>query len=237
MRVLAAVAVAVAAIGDLPVLCCNAFNIQQQRGHDNYSYRHHHRKMRSHHHQHQLQVAANNALEGIGMPSTPGWESGRLNRLTEWADSAKPNRPIICEYIPKGQWLWRKWNGTVLKATWKSVVFAMLAGLALDFIARGGSLSSYKKLSWDMAAVPSATDPMIKRLSMIGKVWEYHLTLSTFILTFFLSHAFSYWQKVYNTTRMIQGRINGELVCLFVGLLLCLFHYSLLDDSIAHHIK
>ena len=53
------------------------------------------------------------------------------------------------------------------------------------------------------------TNPKL-RVSDVTKVWEYQLTLSTFILTFFLSQAFSYWQKVYNTTRMIQGRINGE---------------------------
>ena len=62
-------------------------------------------------------AANNNALEGIGAPSNPGWESGRLNRLTEWADSSAPNRPIICEYDPKGRWLWRKWRGT-LSITW-----------------------------------------------------------------------------------------------------------------------
>lgn len=56
--------------------------------------------------------------------------------------------------------------------------------------------------------IPGESSPFIKRLAAVTKVWEYQLTLSTFILTFFLSHAFSYWQKVYNTTRMIQGRIN-----------------------------
>ena len=153
-----------------------------------------------------ISAANNNALEGIGSPSNPGWESGRLNRLTKWADSSVPNRPIICEYNPKGSWLWRKWTGTVLKATWRSVLGIMFAGLALDFVARDYSLPY--PLSWDIVAIPGETTPFIKRLAAVTKVWEYQLTLSTFILTFFLSHAFSYWQKVYNTTRMIQGRIN-----------------------------
>ena len=47
--------------------------------------------------------------------------------------------------------------------------------------------------------------------------WEYQLTVTTFILTFFLSHAYSYWQKVYNTTRMIQGRINDFCMLLVIG--------------------
>lgn len=39
-------------------------------------------------------------------------------------------------------------------------------------------------------------------------MWQYHLTLATFILTFFLGHAYGYWQKIYDTCRMIQGRMN-----------------------------
>lgn len=155
-----------------------------------------------------LSAAATNAISGGGRPSNPGWESSRLNRLTEWADEVQPNRPIICEYQPQGIWLWKKWNGTVLKATWRSVLFAMLTGLAIDFVARGHSWSNYK--SWNHIPAVDTTTRLIKRLSAVTKVWEYQLTLSTFILTFFLSQAFSYWQKVYNTTRMIQGRINGE---------------------------
>ena len=121
-------------------------------------------------------AANNNALEGIGAPSNPGWESGRLNRLTEWADSSAPNRPIICEYDPKGRWLWRKWRGTVLKATWGSVVTIMLAGLALDFVARGYRLPY--PLSWDIVAIPGESTPFIKRLAAVTKVWEYQLSLS-----------------------------------------------------------
>ena len=103
-----------------------------------------------------------------------------------------------------------EWHGSQ-EATWKSVVFSMLTGFIIDYTARGSSLSKYR-LSWDiLSEVPTENTPfLIKNLSAVTKVWEYQLTLSTFILTFFLSQAFSYWQKVYNTTRMIQGRINGE---------------------------
>lgn len=48
-------------------------------------------------------------------------------------------------------------------------------------------------------------------------MWEYQLTVTTFILTFFLSHAYGYWQKVYNTTRGIQGRINDFCMLLVIG--------------------
>ena len=158
-----------------------------------------------------LHLVGNNAIEGKGKPSNPGWGAGRLNRLTEWADSSQPNRPIICEYNPQGRWLWTRWRGTVLKATWKSVVFVMLLGLSLDYIARGCTLANYK-LSWELLKPPSTTT-----YTAVGKVWEYQLTLSTFILTFFLSHAFQYWNKVYSTTRIIQGRINDFCMLLTMG--------------------
>lgn len=149
-------------------------------------------------------------LEGMGMPSNPGlgW-SGRLNRLTKWTEEKKPNRPIIRLYEPSGLWLWRQWKGTVLKSTWRSVFLAMSAGLALSFFfsSRGRSMFS----------LPTATDPLIQCLAGLNKIFKYHLTLATFILTFFLSQAFSYWQKVYNTTRAIQGRINDFCMLLSMG--------------------
>eukprot|EP00977_Amphora_coffeiformis_P002368 scaffold443_cov177-Amphora_coffeaeformis.AAC.15 len=164
---------------------------------------------------------ARHVLQGLGVPSHPGWKSGRLNRLTDWADNQQANRPIVCEYHPSGAWLWLKWRGTVLKATWKSLALTMLISLAIDFVVRGGGsisgLKSYLHPSWSMLSIPSAEDPCILRLSGIKKLWEYQLTLATFILTFFLSQAFAYWQKVYNTTRMIQGRINDFCMLLNMG--------------------
>ena len=78
-------------------------------------------------------------------------------------------------------------------------------------------MAPYLRPSWSLLAVPDASAEWIQRLSGMKKLWEYQLTLATFILTFFLSQAFAYWQKVYNTTRMIQGRINDFCMLLNVG--------------------
>ena len=153
----------------------------------------------------------------MGVPSHPGWKSGRLNRLTDWADNQQANRPIICEYQASGRWLWLKWKGTVLRATWKSVVLAMMVSLGIDFVVRGATWEPYLHPTWSLLSVPPAKDELILRLSGMKKLWEYQLTLATFILTFFLSQAFAYWQKVYNTTRMIQGRINDFCMLLNMG--------------------
>ena len=62
-----------------------------------------------------------------GMPSTPGWESGRLDELTDWATSDRANQPVMCEYRSEGGWLWSKWRGTVLQM----VLVPVLASMSL----------------------------------------------------------------------------------------------------------
>lgn len=156
-------------------------------------------------------IKSNNLLEGIGMPSNPGWSRGRLDRLTEWAGSNQPNRPVICEYEPSGFWLWFKWRGTVLKMTKVSVWLSMMVGLGVDLFCRRSIATK-----WSLVQVPPATEPLIQSLVGLDKLWEYQLTLATFILTFFLSQAYNYWQKVYDTCRKIQGRIND--LCLLMTL-------------------
>ena len=140
-----------------------------------------------------------------GAPSYPSWTSPvtRLDRVSQWADSQRPNRPVICEYYPSGWWLWTRWKGTVLKLIFKSILLSVGTTVALDIFARHMS-----QTSWSLLAVPPATEPFIQALTGFEKLWAYHLTLCSFIVTFFTSQAFAYWQKVYGTTRMIQGRIN-----------------------------
>jgi hypothetical protein len=151
-------------------------------------------------------------LEGLGLPSNPGWRSGRLNKLTEWADSKTANRQIVCEYEPSGFWLWKKWQGTVLKMTLRSCLILMGVGCILDWTTR-----KYCGSSWGLLSVPPSTEPLIQSLYGLKKLWEYQLTVATFILTFFLSHAYGYWQVIYGTTRRIQGRINDFCMLLVMG--------------------
>ena len=144
-----------------------------------------------------------------GMPSTPGWPVGRLNDLTNWAVSDTANRPIICEYRPDPIWLWTKWRGTVLSITVVPVLLAMSLGVANDFTAH--ALSSD---TWPLLGVPPASSSYIQQLLGLNAVWDYQLTLCTFILTFFTSQAYGHWRQVYFTTRAIQGRIND--ICLLL---------------------
>lgn len=145
-----------------------------------------------------------------GQPSAAGWKNpSQLDRLTEWVTCDEANRPIICEYDPDATWLWTKWSGTVLSITYIPVILNMSLGIAVD---RYVHLVS--DLSWSFISVPPSNEPLIQELVGMKGLWEYQLTLCTFILAFFTSQAYSFWRSVYFTTRAIQGRIND--VCLLV---------------------
>lgn len=133
-----------------------------------------------------------------GRPSSPGWKSGQLDRLTDWAVSDEANRDIICEYQPDGLWLWSKWRGTVLKL----VIVPVLLNTCLC-----ATIVVYGE-------VHLGDDLIQNLLEAMNKFWEYQLTLTTFILTFFTAEAYKHWKSVYFTTRAIQGRIND--ICLLV---------------------
>jgi hypothetical protein len=147
-----------------------------------------------------------------GMPSSPGWKKGQLNRLTDWAMSDEANRAVIDEYDPDGLWLWTKWHGTVLSLTFIPVLLSICLCATVDVVVHSFSTSP----PWPLLSIPPANDPIIGQLQGINKMWEYQLTLATFILTFFTADAYKHWQSVYFTTRAIQGRIND--ICLLVTL-------------------
>jgi len=158
-------------------------------------------------------------LEGIskyilnGKPSNPGWKSSNaVDELTEWAISNEANRPIICEYEPDGLWLWSKWRGTALSITYIPVLINLALGIGVDRWVHWNSEST-----WALLAVPPESDPLIQQLVGMKILWEYQLTLCTFILAFFTSQAYTHWQNVYFTTRKIQGRINDMCMLLTIA--------------------
>lgn len=105
-----------------------------------------------------ISMSSRQSLEGMGSPSSPGWQNERLNRLTEWAGSRETNRPITCEHQPNDMWLWTRWRGTILSMTWKPVLLSMIAGLAVDLLARN-RLSA----NWGFFTVPP--EPFISKFA------------------------------------------------------------------------
>jgi len=148
-----------------------------------------------------------------GQPSYPAWKTKRkrkqLYEMTEWATSDEANHPILCEYEPDAFWLWSRWRGTALSMTYQPIIFNILIGIVVNWF-----VHSHTATSWSFFSVPPADDPLIQELAGFKTLWEYQLTLCTFILAFFTSQAYAYWRAVYFTTRAIQGRIND--ICLII---------------------
>jgi len=100
----------------------------------------------------------------------------------------------------------------VLSITLVPVLVSMGFGVAIDLAARFGC-----DAAWPLLAVPPPEEELIQALNGINTLWEYQLTLSTFILTFFTQQAYAYWRGVYFTTRAIQGRINDACMIVVMG--------------------
>lgn len=122
------------------------------------------------------------------------------------------DKPIIAQFKTDGIWLWRQWKGTVLETTWKPALLNMAMGVALTFFVRrsAGALG----VTWPLGAVPPSDLFWIQRLSSLGVMWGYQLTLATFILTFFLGQAYSFWRSQFSLARAIQGRLQ-QIALLF----------------------
>ncbi|CAJ1966016.1 unnamed protein product [Cylindrotheca closterium] len=147
-----------------------------------------------------------------GLPSTPGWKGGQLDRLTDWAVNDEANRPVICEYEPEGTYLWSKWKGTVLQLIYPAVIFNTFVGILVAYSAR-----EFADSTWPLFAIPPQDDYLIQQLHGFNLIWSYQVTLTTFILTFFTSEAYKHWKDVYFATRRIQGRINDICMLVTIG--------------------
>mmetsp|Transcript_2797 Transcript_2797/g.4526 ORF Transcript_2797/g.4526 Transcript_2797/m.4526 type:complete len:495 (+) Transcript_2797:41-1525(+) len=148
-----------------------------------------------------------------GLPSSPFWKKQQLKKLASWAINDEANRPIIGEYEPDAFWLWSRWKGTVLSMTIVPVLLSMCIGVGVDFAVH----SLVSESDWPAFSVPPADAPLVQQLEGLNSLWEYQVTLTTFILTFFTTEAYKFWRTVYSTTRAIQGRINDICMLITIG--------------------
>lgn len=109
-------------------------------------------------------------------------------------------------------WLWKRWNGTVLQHSYRTVCLMMAISLVFIFITR-----RITDPTWHLGLSPDKAHPFIARLEIIRKLWSYQMSLTTFILTFFVNQAFSFWQEVHGIARRIQGRLNDFHLLLAVS--------------------
>ena len=95
--------------------------------------------------------------------------------------------PLIDQYEPEPSWLWRQWHHTVIPETWLTMVVVMSLATVGLIIFRG-----LGHVTWPPFAVPDKDHPAIARLHGLTIMWNYQLTLTTFVTSFFVSEAFKF---------------------------------------------
>jgi Bestrophin, RFP-TM, chloride channel len=73
---------------------------------------------------------------------------------------------------------------------------------------------SFGHPTWKLGHAPHEEHPWIRHLTMIQDIWKYQMTFTTFILTFYVNQAYSFFQETHVTMRTIQGRINDFMLLL-----------------------
>ena len=114
---------------------------------------------------------------------------------------------IIRQFKPSRRWLWGRWHGTIFQQAWKVAVAIMLVSAC--FVA---AVRFFCHPTWHLGQIPDPTFPLISRLVPLANLWNYLMTITTFILTFFLSQAYTLWRNVYDSTRRIQGRNLAKIL-------------------------
>jgi len=95
---------------------------------------------------------------------------------------------VITPYKPQRIWLWRQWTGTIWQHGYKHCLFMMIYSSGV------------------FAACHYLEDNRLEgTLVTVAQGFKYLMTLSFFILTFFLNQSYGLWRDVYNTCRGLQG--------------------------------
>ena len=112
-------------------------------------------------------------------------------------------------------WIYKRWHGTVLKLTWVPALVNTAVALLLIWCFRSGigigigvstSTLNWNPLwpQWAHFTTPAPNHPVIMRMAPLYLMWTTLSTLTTFILTFFLTESFSYWRRTLCEVRRLQ---------------------------------
>ena len=99
----------------------------------------------------------------------------RTTRTHGWA-------PVIPQYKRSMKWAWGQWEFTITERLWKIACNRMLVPLALLLVTHWLD----PRLNWwNVPAAHRFSPPLLA----IANGWNYLLTLTTFVTTFFVSHS------------------------------------------------
>lgn len=112
---------------------------------------------------------------------------------------------IIQRYRPEPTWLWRQWFGTVIYSAWPRAFINMAWATAFCFFVRHRTHGDF-----NVWALDDLTDNLfVARFKIADKIWLTLMSLTTFLLTFFVGQSYSFWRSFHDVGRAIQGRLNN----------------------------
>jgi len=100
--------------------------------------------------------------------------------------------------------LYRSWRGTALKLTWRSILLNTVFAACISTFVQASLQVPLGTATVSQVMIPRPDHPIVATLAPLYLIWTHHVTLTTFILTFFVSESFSYWRRTLCVSRKIQ---------------------------------
>jgi hypothetical protein len=107
-------------------------------------------------------------------------------------------QPIILQWSPQRKSIWSRWKGTVWQTTALPTFCLSCLSLALCLTAKQGFGMPFN----------ANAGRFFLALQRLDRLWQMHLTVVTFILSFYLNTAKTLFDSVLVATRQVQGRLN-----------------------------
>ena len=116
----------------------------------------------------------------------------------------KSPKSVTQPFQPSALYLWRQWKGTIIETTWRPALASVLAGVTLSPAVR-----CFAAPTWAPFTAPDARHPLIAKLIPLAGVWDKILTLTTFVVTFFVGQSLSFWRTTVGFVRARPGSNLG----------------------------
>ena len=116
---------------------------------------------------------------------------------------------IIHRYRPERSWLWKQFYSTVLYHSWKNALLHMaITALFCSWMRHVTSSSEDWNILKTFQQGVIMSHRLVQHLAVLDKIWKNMMSLTTFLLTFFVGQAYGLWRQIYDAGRGIQGRMN-----------------------------
>ncbi|CAJ1967412.1 unnamed protein product [Cylindrotheca closterium] len=114
---------------------------------------------------------------------------------------------IIQQYRPKPSFLWRRWFGTVIYDAWPRVVLNMAWTTAFCVWVRYQTHGDCQVFNMNHMG-GDHHQSLVSAFTIADKLWSTLMSFTTFLLTFFVGQAYSFWKSFIDLGRSIQGSFN-----------------------------